>query len=214
MINKEIFRWVDDQLETTGIKVDGLILLNLDEEIAIKPSEIRVNEYKTTIGEYFGVDVPGNLSKTKELNKFNETILTGILNRVYDYYTEIYFPNKSNEFFFRRYTRLVTSIIDQVFSYDFYGDFYKESPEPISRHLVHYAEALLDMISSKLEYVLVNSNLIPDPLPNTENICWIENIDLDINLNRAYLLIYYIGEKNIRPYEFIRNLTHNYAYEE
>lgn len=214
MINKEIFRWVDDQLETTGIKVDGLILLNLDEEIAIKPSEIRVNEYKTTIGEYFGVDVPGNLSKTKELNKFNETILTGILNRVYDYYTEIYFTNKSNEFFFRRYTRLVTSIIDQVFSYDFYGDFYKESPEPISRHLVHYAEALLDMISSKLEYVLVNSNLIPDPLPNTENICWIENIDLDINLNRAYLLIYYIGEKNIRSYEFIRNLTHNYAYEE
>ena len=69
MINKEIFRWVDDELETTGIKVDGLIILNLDEELAIKPSEIRVNEYKTTIGEYFGVDVPGNLSKTKELNK-------------------------------------------------------------------------------------------------------------------------------------------------
>ena len=102
MINKEIFRWVDDQLETTGIKVDGLIIVNLDEELAIKPSEIRVNEYKTTIGEYFGVDVPGNLSKTKELNKFNETILTAILSKAYDYYTEIYIPNKSKEFFFRR----------------------------------------------------------------------------------------------------------------
>ena len=204
MINKEIFRWVDDQLETTGIKVDGIVIVNLDEELAIKPSEIRVNEYNTTIGEYFGVDVPGNLSKTKELNKFNETILTAILYSVYEYYTEIYSTNKSKELFFRRDTRLVTSIIDQVFSYDFYGDFYKESPEPISRHLVYYAEALLDMISSKLEYVLVNSNLIPDPLPNTNNICWIEDIDLDINLNRAYLLIYYIGQskENLKSYEF------------
>ena len=51
VINKEVYRWVDDQLEATGIKVDGMILVNLDEEFAIKPSEIHLNEFNQTIGE-------------------------------------------------------------------------------------------------------------------------------------------------------------------
>lgn len=195
VINKEVYRWVDDQLEATGIKVDGMILVNLDEEFAIKPSEIHLNEFNQTIGEYLGLKEPENLS---ELNAFNESILTNILDTVCKFYKEIYIVNSTS-------SSLINSILDLVFS----DNLHEHTSGVVKPYLLHYAIAILRAICYKLDNVLVNFTLIENPLPNTYNICWIEDIDLNINLNRAYILISYIGKstEDHRSYEFVKLLT-------
>ena len=197
VINKEVYRWVDDQLEATGIKVDGMILVNLDEEFAIKPSEIHLNEFNQTIGEYLGLKEPENLS---ELNAFNESILANILDIVCKFYKEIYITNTASN-------SVINSILDLVFS----DNLHECTSGTVRPYLLHYATAILRAICYKLDNVLVSFTLTENPLPNTYNICWIEDIDLNINLNRAYILISYIGKstEDHRSYEFVKSLTNN-----
>lgn len=195
VINKEVYKWVDDQLEATGIEVDGMIIVNIEEELAIKPSEINVSDYNQTIGEYFGLEAQSDLSK---LNQFNESILTNILHSVYRFYKEVYITNTSN-------TSLINSILDLVLS----DKCYENMSDTVKRSLLIYAEAILRAICFKLDNVLVNFKLIDSPLPNTYNICWIEDIDLNLKLNRAYILLSYIGRstEDFRSHEFIKTLT-------
>ena len=197
VINKEVYRWVDDQLEATGIKVDGMILVNLDEELAIKPSEIHLNGCNQTIGEYFGLTEPDRLS---ELNNFNESILTNILHTICKFYKEIYITNTTS-------SSAINSILDLVFN----DNLYERASDVVKPSLLLYATAILRAICYKLDNVLVNFTLMENPLANTYNICWIEDIDLNVNLNRAYILISYIGKstEDHRSYEFVKLLTNN-----